>query len=110
MKGIFDLTFSLSMMPLKRSTVIDLGVEPAVRFSFFKYGSWALQAVVFAPKAFWYVYRSIKAGITVYSVFHFIDLLQITLGLALITATILKAEQAQTYWNFHHHLCKSLGI
>ena len=107
-KTVFDLGFSLNMMPLRRSTVVDLGIEPTKRLPFLKYACWTLQVLVFLPKAISFLHRSILYGISAYSVLHFFYVLQIALGLTLVAATAMKAEKALTYFKFHRSLCKRL--
>ena len=108
MRAIYDLTFTLNGMPLRRSTVIDLGVEPTLRLPFFKYGSWTLQAVTLIPKVFGFLHRSITVGLSVYSVFHFVSLLQVLLGVLASAVTIIKADEALVYFRLQHSLSKKL--
>ena len=103
-KAVYDLTFTLNGMPLRRSTVIDLGVEPTVRFPVFKYGSWTLQAITFITKVYGFLLRSVTVGLSVYSVLHFVGLLQLLLGVLATTVTIVKADEALAYFRFHRSL------
>ena len=105
-KVIYDTAFAVTMMPLRRSTIVDLGVESTGRFSFFKYGSWTLQAFVLAQKAFELVYRSTTAEMSVYSILHFVEFFQVLVGALATVATITKADEAVTYFQFHNSFCK----
>ena len=105
-RAICDFNFTANMMPLKRSTKFDLGLEPAVRHPLLKYGAWTIQAVVGMQKLVSFVMRCLTEAMSLFPLLHFIVLLQVILGLLCEVFTIIMADEAELYFSFYNFMSR----
>ena len=103
-RAICDFNFTANMVPLKRSTKFELGIEPAVRRPLLKYGAWAIQAVVCMQKLVSFVQRCMTEDMSIFSLLHLIVLLQVIVGLLCEAVTIILADEVEIYFRFYNFM------
>ena len=105
-RAICDFNFTANMMPLKRSTKFELGVESAVRHPRLKYGAWTVQAVVCMQKVISCVMRWMTEAISLFSLLHLIVLLQVIPGQLCAIVTVIMADEAEIYFSYHNFVSR----
>ena len=98
-KVVFDLSFTLNMIPLKRSNKTDLRLESTVRSSTVKYTVWFLQAVFYLQKLIFLLFRGVTSETYAYLILHINMLLQLVTGLLCTASFVTKSEEARNYFN-----------
>ena len=106
MKGIVDLSLGMNFLPMKRSSIVDLGIVPAVRSSFMKHVMLCTLAARFLVGLVSYVQRNQARETSVHSILHFVAIVQMAAGLFSAAEIANSCEEIICYFNYNYFLCQ----